>query len=560
MMFEDTSTMEDFSTKQGFLFYSFPLCEEEKEKIDGFLTLLDRSGVAELIWEKAKKGQAGRPSYDPYKLFSAVLLGFALGSPSLREIESSCRNDLRFIYALGGEAPDHTTVSRFINDVILPQKDELFSRIMKAIFDSCGIAMDTAYIDGTKMEADANRYKFVWKPTGWHRKLDGKTRSLLSVMGLADDLPAEGLLPSSLVARKLEKAKQHSDSSKAWTGMMSNLTSYLLKMIEYEEKETICGPHRNSYYKSDHDATAMCLKQDYYSGLGSSMHAAYSVQFMTSQGFIVSYLVSQDRSDMYTLTKTIDAFHAMYGMYPKRICADSGYGCTENWGYCHDHGIRGFIKYNSWSGERSGRNPAVYELEADDTITCLGGRKGYVTKIPSRHPKKKGAVFYRVDGCDGCAFMPYCRRFMDERTGHSKVFEVSPDYQRYKQEARDMLLSVEGIEMRVNRSIQVEGAFGCLKQDMAYARLRRTSLEKATLEVMLSCLGFNIRKYMRFVKKRNEFKEWKAPKETKPETFKKPSAKRLANRTAKLQKKSKNEQVRNSHKYKKTQKEAASKD
>ena len=90
MMFEDTSTMEDFSTKQGFLFYSFPLCEEEKEKIDGFLTLLDRSGVAELIWEKAKKGQAGRPSYDPYKMFSAVLLGFALGSLSLREIESSC--------------------------------------------------------------------------------------------------------------------------------------------------------------------------------------------------------------------------------------------------------------------------------------------------------------------------------------------------------------------------------------------------------------------------------------------------------------------------------------
>ena len=100
---------------------------------------------------------------------------------------------------------------------------------MKAIFDSFGIAIDTAYIDGTKMEADANRYKFVWKPTGWHQKLDGKTRSLLLVMGLADDLPAEGLLPSSLVARKLEKAKQHPDSSKAWTGMMPNLTSYVYR-------------------------------------------------------------------------------------------------------------------------------------------------------------------------------------------------------------------------------------------------------------------------------------------------------------------------------------------
>lgn len=551
--------MEEFSTKQGFLFYSFPLYEEEKEKIDGFLALLDCSGVAGLLYDRAKKGQGGRPSYDPCKLFAAVLLGFALGSPSLREMETSLRNDLRFIYVLDGEVPDHTTISRFINDVILPQKEELFSRMMKAIFASCGLAMDTAYIDGTKIEADANRYKFVWKPTRWHERLDGKARNLLSIMGLADDLPAEGLLPSSLVVRKLEEARKLSDGSRPWIGKLDNLTSYLLKMIEYEEKERICGPYRNSYYKTDHDATAMCLKQDYYSGLGSSMHAAYSVQLMTSHGFIVTYLVSQDRSDMYVFARTVDAFHSMYGVRPKRICADSGYGCTENWGYCHDHGIKGFIKYNSWAGERSGRNPAIYELEEDGTITCLGGRKGYITQIPSRHPKRKGAVFYRVDGCKGCAFMPYCRRYMNEKAGSFRIFDVSPEYQRYKQEARDMLLSVEGIEMRVNRSIQAEGSFGGLKQDMAYTRLRRTSLEKASLEIMLTCLGFNIRKYMRFILKQTSFKEWKVPEGTKPETFKKPSAKRLANRAAKVRQKSKNEQVRDSHKYKKTQKEAVSK-
>ena len=148
---------------------------------------------------------------------------------------------------------------------------------------------------------------------------------------------------------------------------------------------------------------------------------------------------------------------------------------------------------------------------------------------------------------------------MNERTGSFKIFEVAPEYQRYKQEARDMLLSVEGIEMRINRSIQAEGSFGGLKQDMAYTRLRRTSLEKASLEIMLTCLGFNIRKYMRFILKQTSFKEWKVPEGTKPETFKKPSAKRLANRVAKARQKPKNEQVRDSYKYKKTQKEAAQK-
>ena len=148
---------------------------------------------------------------------------------------------------------------------------------------------------------------------------------------------------------------------------------------------------------------------------------------------------------------------------------------------------------------------------------------------------------------------------MNEKTGSFRIFDVSPEYQGYKQEARDMLLSVEGIEIRVNRSIQAEGSFGGLKQDMAYTRLRRTSLVKASLEIMLTCLGFNIRKYMRFILKQTVFKEWKAPEGTKPEDFKKPSAKRLANRAAKVRQKSKNELVRDSHKYKKVQREAAQK-
>ena len=94
------------------------------------------------------------------------------------------------------------------------------------------------------------------------------------------------MLPSSLVAKKLEKAGLLSDGSNAWAGKISNLTSYLLKMIEYEEKERICGPFRNSYYKTDHDATAMCLKQDYYSGLGSSMHAAIFIKGLLHKSFL----------------------------------------------------------------------------------------------------------------------------------------------------------------------------------------------------------------------------------------------------------------------------------
>ena len=311
--------MNEFSTKQELLFYSFPLQAEERNKIDGILALLDRSGIAELVRQHSKKGEGGRPSYNPYKLFAAVLLGFSFGASSLRNMESACRNDLRFIYVMDGEIPAYTTICSFINETILPIKDELFFMIMKTIFDDFHLDMNTCFIDGTKIEADANRYKFVWKPTKWHQALDGKARSLLAIMGLADDLPKGGYLPSLLVASKIDKAKTLLTEDKAWNKKLENLTAYLLKIIEYEEKERICGSYRNSYYKTDHDATAMCLKQDYYSGLGSSMHAAYSIQFITSYGFVVAFLVSQDRTDMYVFARTIDKFRESYGFYPSRI-------------------------------------------------------------------------------------------------------------------------------------------------------------------------------------------------------------------------------------------------
>ena len=55
--------------------------------------------------------------------------------------------------------------------------------------------------------------------------------------------------------------------------------------------------------------------------------------------------------------------------------------------------------------------------------------------------------------------------------------------------------TVREIEIRINRSIQVEGAFGQIKQNMQYTRIRRRGLEKVSCEIMLMCLGANIRKY-----------------------------------------------------------------
>lgn len=546
-----------FSTHQLFLMPSFGLDQKEQEKLDRFLRLLDNSGVAEILSKvRVSYGASGgRPPFNRYNMFATVLYGFAFGSCTLRDLEAACRYDLRFIYLMEQERPTYSTFEKYINEFIVPYTEEIFSTVNKEILKECGIGLEDVFLDGTKIEADANKYKFVWKPTTWHAKLCDKVRTLLKLLDLDRGVPSEGIFNSSLIAAKLTEFDQSIQSGtfkekkeKVLRKQYEQMTQYLLKALEYEEKERICGPNRKSYYKTDHDATAMCLKEDYYSGAGSNMHAAYSTQAIVSKGFVCAYYVSQARSDYYDFIPALQVFYRIYGRYPKRICADSGYGIFLNYQFLADNNIENFVKYPSWEGNVSGRYPDQYHLNDDLTITCLNGHTGNQVELPQRHPKHRNSVFYRVDGCAACAFSPYCKRFMTNKNEDIKIFEVNVENQKYKNQVTRNLLSPKGIEMRVNRSAQIEGTFGMIKQDMNYTRFRRISLERVTAEFMLTILGLNIRKLFRFFEGKVKIIYWTAPQDLKPQELKKPSAKKLAKKAV-WKKRSVNEEARNSIRY-----------
>lgn len=548
--------MPHFITKQDGLFYCYTLPVEQISKINQFLSVLEGSGVVDIIKNVDSKANFGRPGFDPYAMFATILYGFAVGSPTLRELENSCRYDLRFKYLMNEATPDHSSFSRFINQYIKPHSDEIFRCVVRAYLKRCGLMADECHIDGTKFEAKSNKYKVVWKPITYHLKLSEKIRNLLSELGLSDSIPADGIIPAHLIAAKLQAASAIPATTLEDREILSNqiqtLTNYLSKSLEYEEKERICGPDRNSFYKTDHDATAMCLKEDYYSGLGSNLRAAYQMQIVVSHGFVVAYYISQDRTDMHTFIPTLRRFYELWGRFPKRVTADAGYGCLENYQFCQDNGIEGYIKYPAWQGESSGCRPALYELNENETITCIAGRTGFKVEQPQQKPRCKGNIFFEVHCMNKCPFKLYCRRLLKVKTGRTRVFELNPGYQQLKQQARDRLLSAKGIEMRVNRSCQVEGVFGISKYDMGYSRIRRVGMNRVTAEFMLTALGLNTRKLFRFFEGKNPFSYWQAPEDLQPEKFKKPSAKRLANRirAAKNRVKQPNEIARNSYKRK----------
>lgn len=412
-------------------------------------------------------------------------------------------------------------------------------------------------MDGSKIEANANKYKFVWKPAKFHIRLSDKIRNLLDIVHLSRGISEQGIIDTKTIANKLlefhELIKKCPETDiKVKQKQYDQLLEYLEKSIEYEEKERICGPNRNSYYKTDHDATAMTLKSDYYSGLGSNMHAAYNTQIAVSRGIIVAYLVSQSRNDLDDFIPLVEKINQYYKVYPDGICADAGYGNLENYRYLNDKGIGNYVKHQSWQGNVSGRRPNLYHLNGDGSIHCLNENIGNRIELLNRHPRKAGNVFYKVEGCDPCPFKDYCKQWQKRKDENFRIFEFNPEMVLYRQEAERNLLSVKGIEMRVNRSIEVEGAFGVIKQDMDYDRFRRIHIDKVTGEFMLMVLGYNIRKLFQYYNGKLKLKYWKAPEDIEPEKFKKPSAKRLSNRVNKKKIKTKNQEAKTSYKYKKS--------
>lgn len=545
--------MNYFTTRKQFLFASFELNSKEQEKLDKFLRLLDKSEVSEVIRKSnTKHYKGGRPPYRDCDIFATILYGFAFKNRTLRDLENACKYDLRYIYLMQQQQPSYVSFCHFINENILPNLDEIFYRVTKEIIRELGIDTSEVFIDGSKFEADANRYKFVWKPTKYHEKLSDKIRTLLESLDMSRNVPEKGIIDSKLIANKLtELSKEMNKNGDAKLEKNYKLLyEYLCKSLEYEEKERICGPNRNSYYKTDHDATAMCLKSDYYSGLGSSMHAAYNTQIVVSKGIITAYYVSRSRNDYSDFIPTLQLLYDKYGKYPELVCADAGYGSLNNYQFLYEKRIKNFVKYRSWEGNISGKNPDKYYLNNDGTITCLNGKKGKKIEIADRHPTKPNALFYKVEECFECEFMPFCKKYLKNKNENTRVFEVNEKLILYKQEAERNLLSPKGIEMRVNRSSQVEGAYGVIKQDMEYTRLKRTTLEKARLEIMLICLGYNLRKLFRYFEGKAKFNYWIAPLDLKEEKFKKPSAKRLSNKAKKSAKKSINDKSKSSYKYK----------
>lgn len=112
-----------------------------------------------------KGHETGRPKYDREKLLKIVLFAFMeFGYCSVCFIQKLCEADIRFMWILDEEdAPSHMTISNFIRWELCGNLEDIFNDITSYMFSKLGVDLNHAYIDGTKIEANANKYTWVWK-------------------------------------------------------------------------------------------------------------------------------------------------------------------------------------------------------------------------------------------------------------------------------------------------------------------------------------------------------------------------------------------------------------
>ena len=463
------------------------------------------------------ENRIGRPRYNPVRILKTILFGFMDGGyASLRELEDRCRYDIRYKYLMEQEIPSYRTFGHFIKDYLEDNVEELFLMINKELFERDGVDLEHLYIDGSKYEANANKYSWVWKKASEKSryKLYGKITELLEQMNL--ELQCYGLeikTNTEYVPEYLEQILQqyrrvlgidpekiHRGRGHHKTAQQRNyeeLRKYTDKLRTYTEQLRICGDKRNSYSKTDHDATFMRMKHDYMGN--DQLLPAYNVQIGVADEYIAVMDVQQYRSDMDCFVPLVEKFHRYYGHYPRYPVADAGYGSYNNYLYCQEHGMEKYMKFPMYKKETTDgkyRDDPYrvdnFRIDDEGNMICPNGKKMVFSHRENVRGNQYGRQneVYRCEDCSNCAHADKCKR-----TDKDRMIRVNEELTSMHREVLNNLESIHGAFLRMNRSIQAEGTFGIMKYDRWYKRTVRRGLKSVMAEMFLVSIGHNLYKY-----------------------------------------------------------------
>lgn len=507
--FSNTSSLTNFTlvddTIQLKLNINTEIYVQDDIKLRLVKNIIERINLTEL--KKVYSSSGRKPTVNPVTMLQIIIFCYSEGIFSSREIEKSCKYDLRIKYLLDEQTPpDHSTINRF-RQRIVELAPNLLNQMVKILIKEKQIDLSSIYIDGTKIEAYANRYSFVWRGSieKWQEKLRVK---IIKHFELNKDLSPSQVLEvvkivfnqvsKECIEKKIHFVYGQGKRKHQLQRDYEQLKDWKTKLETYQEHLEIMGNYRNSYSKTDHDATFMRMKEDHMKN--GQLKPAYNIQLSSTSGFIIGENVSHHPSDMYTLKPFLKKLQANYPNKLDKIVADAGYESEENYVYLAENELTSYIKPSNYEQsktrkykkEQEFRESLIYDESQDKYISEEG--KEFIRSNDRYRKRKSGYV----------TTTKVYRCFNWNKDGQkTKGIYIAETFQKYRKESLENIRSAQGIEERLNRSIQAEGAFSKIKSGLNYNRFHHRGKENIISEICLLSIALNLNKLASKIENKN---------------------------------------------------------
>lgn len=454
----------------------------------------------------------GASSYHPAMLLKVVVYSYLTNIYSSRKMEEALKENIYLMWLSGMQRPDHHTLNRFRSERLRYTLKTVFVQVVQLLAEQGLVSLKEVYVDGTKLEANANKYTFVWgnaiktNKIKMKQQLDELWRYAKGVAaaerGLPEPPPFE-TVDADKIRETIEQIQQAIENDESSEGLKAKQKlRYAAKnwpeaLDKYGVQEQILDG-RNSYSKTDHDATFMRMKEDHMKN--GQLKAGYNLQLSTNNQYIVDYSIHQSSTDTTTLTPHLEGHREQYGSYPEVVVADAGYGSEQNYSYLGDNKIEGYVKYNYFDKDRHGaylkKHPFAasqlhYNAEQDIYYCPMGQQMNNIgiTTQTTATGFRQTVTRYQAANCEGCPLRGACHKSKTNR-----IIEVNHTLNEHKRKVTERLTSEKGLYYRRRRPVDVEPVFGNIKSNHGFRRFMLRGKEKVLIEAGLLALAHNLRK------------------------------------------------------------------
>ena len=483
--------------------------------VSAFVEEMDLSELYK-TYGRIRKNQA-----TPRQMLKLVIYAAMNRIYSSRDIRKACKRDINFMYLLEGmPAPDHATIARFISLHFSVCAKTLLAQMSDLLYLLGEISGKTIFIDGTKIESAANKYTFVWKKAITKNQARLYTKLSSFVAECEELYGMKTVYHDRISIHTLKRLKKQLCRIKVREGIvfvhgtgrrktqlqksLEQLDRYLEKLKEYTKKLYTLGD-RNSYSKTDPDATFMRMKED--AMLNGQLKPAYNIQHGVDSEYITWIDISPRPTDTRTLIPFLKDMESYLRFKYSEIVADAGYESEENYLFIESNGQTAYIKPQNYEISKTrkykkdiSRRENMEYHEDRDSYICRNGRELTVTN-ERRSKTTSGYVsiktYYRCSDCTGCPYKTECIKGNNCKTPmekRNKVLMVSKTMSQKRAEDLERITSEYGTMLRMNRSIQAEGSFADVKEDMNFRRYLYRGKVNALAESILLAMGRNINK------------------------------------------------------------------